>query len=147
MKKLLLYTAIIIAGLASCSGMTQRAETAAEELYNAALLIEGNRKNFTALNREKFPGNGFFYILSPAGTVLLHPERALEGSDFSKYGFIKRILEEKNGCLLFNTGGRTINIFYRELAGGDILCFTFESSAAEKTYKECVNEQRNKEDE
>ena len=142
MKTLIIHIIIPLI-LASCAGTVTRTDSAQEELSRARGVLDNDRDQFVRLNRTSYPGNGYFYILSPAGLILRHPEKALEGVDYSSYDFVMRILREKNGCISLDAGGRQINIFYAELKNGDILCFTFESSAAGKTYKECTRGSRN----
>lgn len=138
MKTLIAYIIILLIFMTSCAGTGKRPDTAQEELSRAKETLENDQEQFLRLNRISYPGNGFFYILSSTGIIVRHPENALEGVNYSSYDFVIKILREKNGCLSLDAGGRVINIFYTELKNGDILCFTFESSAAEKTYKECA---------
>lgn len=143
MKTLIAYIIILLILLTSCAGTGKRPDTAQEELARAKETLDNDREQFLRLNRTSYPGNGFFYILSSAGIIVRHPETALEGVNYSSYDFVISIIREKNGCISFDAGGRIINIFYTELKNGDILCFTFESSAAEKTYTECPGKSRN----
>ena len=143
MKTLLAYIITPLLFAASCAGTTTRPGSAQEELARAREILENDRDQFIRLNRASYPGNGYFYILSPSGIILRHPETALEGVNYGSYDFVEKILRSKNGCISFDAGGRVINIFYSEFKNGDILCFTFESSAAEKTYKECITGSRN----
>lgn len=143
MKTLLAYIITPLLFTASCAGTITRPESAQEELARAQQILENDRDQFIRLNRASYPGNGYFYILSPSGTILRHPETALEGVNYGSYDFIEKILRSKNGCISLDAGGRVINIFFSEFKNGDILCFTFESSAAEKTYKECTMGSRN----
>lgn len=138
MKTLLTHIITPLLLLVSCAGAVTRPETAMEELDRAKQVLENDMGQFIRLNRTSYPGNGYFYIISPAGIILRHPESALEGVDYSSYDFVMKILREKNGCISLDAGGRTINIFYTGLNNGDILCFTYESSPVEKTYKECT---------
>jgi|GEM_PF-806921 hypothetical protein len=137
MKTLLIYTTAILL-LTSCAGRATRPDSAEEELSRVKDILENDREQFVRINRITYPGNGYFYILSPRGIILRHPEKALEEVDYSNFDFIEKIIRTKNGCISFDTNDRVINVFYSEFKNGDILCFTFESSAAEKTYKECT---------
>jgi len=147
MKTLLIYITAAILLLASCAGRATRPDSAEEELSRAKKILEKDREQFVRINRVTYPGNGYFYILSPAGIILRHPEKALEGVNYSSYDFIEKIIRTKSGCISLDTGGRVINIFYSEFKNGDILCLTFESSAAEKTYKECITGSRKNQNE
>ncbi|HPS59373.1 MAG TPA: hypothetical protein PK514_14815 [Spirochaetota bacterium] len=143
MKTLLIYIITPLLLLNSCAGTVTRPESAQEELARAKEILENDREQITRLNRTTYPGNGYFYIISSTGIILRHPEKALEGVSYGSYDFVIGILREKNGCISLDAGGRIINIFYSELKNGDILCFTYESSAVEKTYKECDRGSRN----
>lgn len=145
MKKINIYALLIIILSASCSGIMMRPESAEEELNIAAGILDHDRLKFDEINAEGYYGKGYFYILSAQGIIKMHPEKVLTGKDFSGYGFVLKIIKEKKGCLSFNSSGHKINIFFRELENGDILCFAFESSTGKKTYKECIQESKNDE--
>jgi len=137
MKRILLLLLVASIITSSCSGMRHRADTASEELDRAASLVNEERGNVFSLNEEEYPGNGFFYILNSQGIVLMHPKAALTGEDFSRYDFMRDILEKERGCVTFASGTRTISIFFTRLNNGDILCFTLESTVADGTYGVC----------
>lgn len=136
-KKFIPMISVLVISLCSCAGMMPRPDTAQEELADAADMLNRDRNSFGSLNSIAYPGSGYFYILDMHGKVLMHPERALCGMDFSRYDFVKKILGEKNGCLTLTSGSRMINLFYTALDNGDILCFSFESVPGVKTYIEC----------
>ena len=135
--KYILPVFILVTLLSSCAGMMPRPGTAEEELASASARLNRDRSCFDSLNSINYPGSGYFYILDMHGKVLMHPEKALCGMDFSRYDFVKKILVEKKGCLTFTSGSRIINLFYTALDNGDILCFSFESAPGINTYKEC----------
>lgn len=85
--------------------------------------------------------NGYYYIIDDSAHIVYHPKKALIGSSFSRLGFVRKILEEKNGCIRSDTGGISRLIIFREISGGEILCYTVAESgisAAERCniYKE-----------
>lgn len=139
--KSLPYFFIILAIICSCSGPGIRPDTADEELAAAAGILDRDRNSFDRINKTSYPGKGYFYIIDMNGKILMHPEPALRGMDFSRYDFVKKILKTKKGCLSVTSGGHIINVFFTTLDNGDILCFSFESAQGQKTYKECVNQQ------
>ncbi len=137
MKRPLLCIIPLFLILLCCSGIARRHDTAEGELEYAVSVLEKDKNLFAELNAAEYPGNGYFYIIDSKGVIVMHPEKALEGDDFSRYGFIQQILKMVNGCISFRSGSRTISIYFRGMKSGEILCFVFESSTGTETYKEC----------
>ena len=93
-------------------------------------------KNRTGLiENEKVAGNAYFYILSDKGRVIYHPEKALTDNDFSRFGFVRTIMSEKNGCIKVNMGNMSRIIIFRETADGGILCLTAASDGVDGSEK------------
>ena len=138
MKKLFLSLLPAIVLAASCSGSIVKIhDTASGELDYAAAVLENDRGRFDELNTGEYYGNGYFYIIDSRGIIIMHPEKALQGSDFSRFEFIRQILKKTSGCISFSSGGHKMSIYFRGLKNGEILCFTFESLPGKQTYTEC----------
>jgi len=90
----------------------------------AAKKLSVDKDYIKSIGSEKIARNSYFYILAKDGHVVYHPEKALTGNDFSRFGFVRRIMAEKNGCLRVTLGNMSRIIIFRETASGEILCLT-----------------------
>ncbi len=97
--------------------LEQRVSEKAAELSSASKgpVIHENRSG---------PSKGYYYILKNNGEIAYHPKKGLKGSDFSRFGFVKKILKDKNGCIRFDTGDISRIIIFKETCDGAILCYT-----------------------
>jgi len=141
MKKISALTALITALLYSCSAGEVRDIDALETGVSDAAYTIAEGEDYRKLEKFNRNGKGYYYILNKNGIIIYHPEKGLIGSDFSRFGFVSRILREKNGCIRFETGAVSRIIIFREKKGEEILCYTIpgsEISGAERCerYKE-----------
>lgn len=67
---------------------------------------------------------GFYYIINLKGTVRQHPVTPLIGKDFSRYPFVREILERKTGCFICTIGGMKHTIYFERISKNEILCLT-----------------------
>lgn len=138
MNRILTITALLTAAMYGC--VSQQfdtidsleagiSETAAKQKLNE------NFREFDNLNRS---GRGYYYILNKNGIIVYHPEKGLIGSDFSRFGFVRKILKERKGCIRSEAGAVSRIILFREKSGYEILCYTIpenEITGAEKCEK------------
>jgi len=127
LKKFILITSLIPAiALISCSAQQLTYESINRSLGQTADKIDKERSRILRLDKEGAPG--YYYIIDKSGQVIYHPRKSLIGKDFSRYPFVKKILEERNGSFAMETGGTNTSVFYKELSDGSVLCYTIESS-------------------
>ena len=112
--------------LMACSTQQLTYYSINKSLGQMAEKIDSDRSRILHLDKEGAPG--YYYIIDNRGQVIYHPRKSLIGKDFSRYPFVKKILEEKNGSFAMETGGTDTSVFYRELSDGSVLCYTIESS-------------------
>lgn len=127
LKKIIGKTAVLlIISLMACSAQQLTYDSINKSLSQMTERINSNRSTILRLDKEGAPG--YYYIIDSRGRIIYHPEKSLIGKDFSRYPFVKKILEEKNGSFAMETGGKDTSVFYRELKDGSVLCYTIDSS-------------------
>ena len=99
-----------------------------KELNDKVKSIKKDRDYVYKLDNKIIGKSGYFYILRSNGTISYHPKKALIDVDFSAFAFVKKILSEKNGCILMETEGVSKYIFFREIDENEILCLTIDKS-------------------
>ena len=129
MKRKFTVTAAILLLLSSCA-TEQRVNyiTLKERVSAASEGISSGSVKIQDLERFNGGGKGYYYLITSEGRVIYHPKKGLIGSDFSRYDFVKRILEERNGCISSDTGGVPRIILFRSFDRDDILCYTIEEN-------------------
>ncbi len=88
--------AVMESNLAICNDLyqeTQAGEMSLEEAQNIAKKI---------LLSQPIGSSGYLYVLGGDGTVLIHPNKALVGTNIAKMEFGKRQLKQKNGYLEYD---------------------------------------------
>ena len=98
------------------------------ELKAKAESIKKDRDYVYKLDNKTIGKNGYYYILRSNGRVSYHPKKALIGVNFSAYPFVKKILTERNGCIMMEAEGVSKYIFFREIDEQEILCLTIDKS-------------------
>lgn len=127
LKKIIGKTAVLlITSLIACSAQQLTYESINKSLSQMADRINSSRSVILRLDKEGAPG--YYYIIDNRGRIIYHPEKSLIGKDFSRYAFVQKILDEKNGSFALETGGKDTSVFYRELKDGSVLCYTIDSS-------------------
>jgi hypothetical protein len=138
MKKFLTTTALLSALIYACTTTGVRTIEALEgKISKTATALERNG-NYRIPEKHSGTGRGYYYILNRNGIIINHPERGLIGSDFSRFGFVNKILQTKNGCIMSETGAVSRIIVFREKGADEILCYTIpanEISGADKCEK------------
>ncbi len=138
MNKISAITALLCALLYSCSAGEVRTIDALEAgISNAAASLEKG-DDYRKLEKYSRHGKGYYYILNRHGIIIYHPEKGLIGSDFSRYGFVKKILRDKNGCIRSEAGAVSRIVLFREKGAEEILCYTIPANVingAEKCEK------------
>ncbi len=121
----------------SCSGLQITGPGLRKELLKSAESIKKDKSNIYKLDDRVIGKKGYFYILRSNGTISYHPRKALINVDFSRYPFVQKILNERNGCLSSNADGVHRFVFFREIDADEILCLTIESSEFDETVDQC----------
>ena len=116
---------LVLITLACSSGQMTTANIK-EALNKRAEKINSNREEILKLDSKGYPG--YYYILDNKGKILYHPKKSLINLDFSRYDFVKIILQEKNGAFTMTINNAETSVFYRELKDGSILCYSIDSS-------------------
>jgi len=118
--------AVLTAITLACSSGQMTAANIEAELNKRAEKINSSREEILKLDTKGYPG--YYYILDKRGRILYHPEKALINLDFSRYDFVKIIIQEKNGAFTMAINNINTSVFYRELKDGSILCYSIDSS-------------------
>ncbi len=131
---LIMVTGCISEQMHTLDAVEQRVSAVAEKLSSGKL----KTAELDSINAES---SGYYYIIDSRANLVYHPKKALIGSSFSRLGFVRKILEEKNGCIRSDAGGISRIIIFRKKSGDEILCYTVAESgvsAAERCniYKE-----------
>lgn len=138
MKRIYTITALIISMLCCCAAEQVRDIGSMEARISETAAALKQNNNFSELEKHNRSGRGYYYILNKNGIVIYHPGKGLIGSDFSRFGFVRKILAEKNGCIRSEAAAVSRIIIFREKAGDEILCYTIpenEITGAEKCEK------------
>ena len=121
------FAAALCVCFAACSGMSLRSsDLPGQRIEKAASDLASGRTDFYKLTQKGDSGPGSFYILDSEGVVLWHPSPVIIGNDFSKYDFVKRILQLKNGCIAYGSGKGGSYVFFKEIEKGSILCLAVD---------------------
>ena len=117
----------ILAGITlTCSSGQMTIAHINAALTERAYKINNNRNEVLELGNKGYPG--YYYILDEKGKFLYHPKKSLINLDFSRYDFVKVILQEKNGAFSMTINNIETSVFYRELEDGSILCYSIDNS-------------------
>ncbi len=92
-----------------------------EPLYRSPLAID-------SIRQRRVGATGYYYLVSPQGVIIYHPQSAIVGMNFSENPLVKRIMREKNGCLRHLFEGTEKILIFRPLADGSILCLTLSTA-------------------
>ncbi len=99
-----------------------------EEFDRISRMVEQDRSRVRRLENYRVGETGFFYIIDREGIVVFHPEAVLIGRSFGSFPFVKAILEEKEGCLIYRVGSRRQAVLFAHLNRREIICLTMELS-------------------
>lgn len=124
MKKNIAITAVILALTSGCGSEQIKTFDALEQKVSGTAAELSSGKNLRKLETRNRSNSGYYYILNNNGTIIYHPEKGLTGSDFSRFGFVRKILKEQNGCIRSEAGTVSRIIIFREKGGDEILCYT-----------------------
>lgn len=140
MQRILLITLLTIPALhLNCAGWTIPYSDINRELRAVAESIKNNRSLVYTLDQKKVGTSGYFYIMRSDGRISYHPKKGLINFSFSDYAFAKRILSERNGCVVSTADRITRYIFYCEIDKNEILCLTMDCSEVDGNLPECVS--------
>ena len=138
MKKILTITLLsVFAVNFHCSSMGITAGSINIELDKTAESIKKDRSQVYTLDQKKTGATGYYYIIRSDGRISYHPKKGLINFSFSDYTFAKKILKEKNGCLVSSAEGKRRYIFYREIGREEILCLTINSNEVDEHPEDC----------
>ena len=126
MRKEILLTIALSSGIFSCSGMQITEQNVIKELQQTAESIKKDKESIYKLDSKTVGKKGYFYLMNNKGRILHHPKKGLINSDFSRFPFIQKILEKRNGCISFNADGTKRYLFFNEAGGDEILCLTID---------------------
>ena len=84
------------------------------------------------LSNNRIGKTGFFYILSPAGVIVYHPNQPLTGRNVAEVPQVKAILSSEGGVNTETLGGLSRTVFFRRLESGNTLCLSLDASEIEK---------------
>jgi hypothetical protein len=97
-----------------------------QEFDRISRMVEQDRSRVRRLENYRVADTGFFYILDREGTVVFHPEAVLIGRSFGSFPFVRAILEEKEGCLIYRVASRQQVVLFAPLNPREIICLTME---------------------
>jgi len=120
-----------------CSEMQITESNVKKELHSAAASIKKDKYAIYKLDDRTIGKKGYFYVIRNNGTISYHPKKSLINFDFSRYPFVQKILNDRNGCLFFNADGTGRYVFFREINSEEILCLTIDSIEFAETVYEC----------
>lgn len=128
-KYIVMLAASVCFLFAACSVMSLRSsDLPGQRIEKAVSDLAAGRTDFYKLTQNGDSGPGSFYILDSEGVVLWHPSPVIIGKDFSKYDFVKRILQLKNGCIAYESGKGGSYVFFKEIEKGNILCLAVDEN-------------------
>lgn len=122
----------------NCAGWTIPGSDINRELLAVAESIRKDRSLVYTLDQKKVGTSGYFYIMRSDGRISYHPKKGLINFSFRDYAFAKKILSERNGCVVSTADRITRYIFYREIDKNEILCLTMDSSEVDGNLPACV---------
>jgi hypothetical protein len=120
-----------------CISWTLSIKNINRELTDTAESLKKDRSLVYKLDQKKVGATGYFYIMKTDGRISYHPKKGLINFSFSEYAFAKKIIKNKNGCLVSTADSRTRYIFYNDIGGGEILCLTIDSSEIDENAFSC----------
>lgn len=122
-----LFASAIIAFITgACSSGQMTSANIESALNDRVKKINKSRMEILKLDNMGHPG--YYYILDETGKILYHPKKSLINLDFSRYDFVKIILQKKNGAFTMTINNSETSVFYRELSDGSILCYSIDRS-------------------
>lgn len=127
------YAFLIAAGLFCAGGNSRISPARAEELFSDMERRINQGKGYPREKEELLSEKGFFYVLSPEGKLLLHPNPLFVGGDFSGVASVKRILSHDRGNETAEEGGVSRRIVFARLLDGNYLCLSIDSAEYEDT--------------
>jgi len=127
-KKLLISLSILSLITLYCTTTSINEYNAQKEIDNQVNSIKKNRDYVYKLDNKTIGKSGYYYILRSNGKIAYHPKKALIDADFSTLSFVKKILTEKNGCIMMEEAGVSRYIFFKEIDENEILCLTIDKS-------------------
>ena len=119
---------LITAGLFCKGGPARISPARAEELFSDMERRINQGKGYPREKDELLCDKGFFYVLSPEGKLLLHPNALFVGGDFSGVRSVKSILSHDRGNETAEEGGVSRRIIYARLRDGNYLCLSIDSA-------------------
>jgi len=138
MKKIISLTLLVLSILdLHCVSRTITGRNIKTELNAVAESIIKDRSVVYTLDQKKVGATGYFYIIRTDGTISYHPKKALINFNFSEYSFAKKILKEKNGCLVSSADNKTRYIFYCGIGMEEILCLTIDDNEVDDDFQDC----------
>ena len=97
-----------------------------------AVRLNAGSMMFNDLAENRIGKSGFFYILSPAGIIVYHPNQPLTGRNVADVPQVKAILASESGVSTETLGGLSRTVFFRRLESGNTLCLSLDASELEK---------------
>jgi len=138
MNRIFTITALLTATMYGCVSEQYNTIDSLEAGISETAAKQNLNENFRAVDKLNKSGRGYYYILNKNGIIVYHPEKGLIGSNFSRFGFVRKILQERKGCIRSEAGAVSRVVIFREKAGDEILCYTIpenEITGADKCEK------------
>ncbi|HEY1405467.1 MAG TPA: hypothetical protein VF857_02550 [Spirochaetota bacterium] len=129
-KRIMLCAISLFAGffLIMCAGEpTKISSHQAEDEFSRMERRINEGKGYPKAKDELFLSRGFFYVLSPEGLLLIHPNSLFIGGDFSNVRSVREIITHDRGNVTAEEGGIRRKIFYARLRDGNYLCLSINS--------------------
>jgi hypothetical protein len=121
---LIIFTALL--GFCSTAPVRITVQLVETELQRKAGLFDANSE-YGLLKEERIGQSGFYYVLSPEGRLVAHPNPLWIGRDFSDIRSVREIIKGNKGVISADEGGIRRTIFYLKLENGDYLCCTIDT--------------------
>jgi len=138
MKKIITSGASALLFMTLCCAEMQVTETyIKKELHTAADSIRDNRNSVLKLDNIIAGKKGYFYIIKSNGKISYHPKKALINADFSGYSFVRKILNDRNGCISLKADGIQKYVFFEEIDTEEILCLAIDRMEFIEQINEC----------
>ncbi len=131
-----LTAAVIISGACAGKGVNDSISIR-KELQGVRTRLASDPGYTEELKTRRVGKTGYFYILTSGGVIKFHPQPFLLGADYSKYWFVKDILDKKQGCINYALAEKEFTVFHELLPGGEILCLTIQSSEVVDSTRVC----------
>ena len=101
-------------------------------VMKTAVRLNAGSMMFNDLAENRIGKSGFFYILSPAGIIVYHPNQPLTGRNVADVPQVEAILASEGGVSTETLGGLSRTVFFRRLESGNTLCLSLDASELEK---------------